>query len=346
MQNGNKVRVALIGCGRIARLSHLRVLSEHPSAEVVAIADRDPVAREYAAANAPRAGIFTEVREMLERSRPDAVVIAVPTIAHRDAAVAAFEAGAAVYLEKPIAATLEDAFAIRGSWLASGRIGRMGFNARYGALYGQLRDAIAKGEIGAPVAVRTAWTARFPIDATWRLSPSSGGGALLELASHHVDLLRFLFATEVRSVSAEEWSNRGDDQAAFLSLTLASGLHAQMFVSYGSIEEDRFEVYGTNGKLTVNRYDSLILERSGPLARGGLASAASRMASEVLAMRYGLEKSRAAGQEPSFAASIGAFLGALRDNSPAKPDIDDGVRALEVVDAARRSARDSRPVQL
>jgi predicted dehydrogenase len=284
--------------------------------------------------------------ELLEKSNPDAVVIALPTASHRDAAVASFESGAAVYLEKPIAATLEDAKTIRSAWAASSRIGRIGFNLRFGNLYGELKKAITAGEIGNPIGVRAAWTARFPQEATWRLSPTLGGGALLELASHHVDMLRFIFETEVETVSAETWSNRGDDEAANLSLTLGNGVHAQLFVSYGTIEEDRFEVYGTDGKLSVNRYDSLILERTGPFAKGGLASASKRLLSEVRALRYGVEKSRAPGQEPSFPASIGAFIDAVRDGTPAKPDIDDGVRALEAVDGARRSAQESRVVHL
>jgi myo-inositol 2-dehydrogenase/D-chiro-inositol 1-dehydrogenase len=346
VQNGSKVRVGLLGCGRIARLAHLRVLSEHPATEVVSIADQDPLAAQYVALHASRAQFFSDTQELLERSKPDAVVIALPTASHREAAVAAFQAKAAVYLEKPVAATLEDAHAIRDAWTASTRIGRIGFNLRFGALHLELKEAIAKGEIGSPITVRCAWTARFPEEATWRLSPSLGGGAMLELASHHVDLLRFVFESEVKYVSAESWSNRGDDQAANISLTLSNGLHAQLFVSYGSVEEDRFEVYGTEGKLSINRYDSLILERSGPFARGGLATATKRLFSEVRAMKYGVEKRKAPGQEPSFAASIGAFIDAVAAGNSAKPDIDDGVRALEVIDAARRSAAESRVVHL
>jgi myo-inositol 2-dehydrogenase/D-chiro-inositol 1-dehydrogenase len=347
VKKGSKVRVALLGCGRIARLAHLRVLSEHPRTEVVSVADQDPRVADYVALNAPGAHFFTATSELLEKTKPDAVVIALPTVSHRDAAVAAFRAKSAVYLEKPIAATLEDAHAIRDAWATSARIGRIGFNLRFGALHLELKDAIARGEIGSPVAVRSAWTARFPEEATWRLSAPLGGGAMLELASHHVDLLRFVFEAEVKSVSAEAWSNRGDDQAANISLTLSNGLHAGMFVSYGSVEEDRFEVYGTEGKLSINRYDSLILERSGPFAKGGLATATKRLVSEVRAMKYGIEKRKAPGQEPSFAASIGAFIDAVSDGKSGKPDIDDGVRALEVIDAARRSAvAESRVVHL
>lgn len=343
---GAPLRLALLGCGRIARLSHLSILGRQPAGRLVAVADSDPAAREYASRSAPGAEVFAGVHDLLSAVKPDAVVIALPTAMHRDAAIASLRSGAHIYLEKPIAGSVADARAIHDAWISTGSVARMGFNARFGRLYRQMRDGIQRGMIGKPVAVRTAFIARFPAEATWRVSPSAHGGALLELASHHVDLLRFIFGREVESVSAQSWSNRGDDESAMVQLRLAGGLHAQILVSYGSVEEDRFEVYGTEGKLTVDRYDSLVAQRTGPYARGGLASAAERMRSEVGALRYGLEKRRAPGEEPSFGASIGDFIDAVRSGRQSTPDLTDGMRAIEVIDAARRAAVERRTVEL
>jgi predicted dehydrogenase len=207
-----------------------------------------------------------------------------------------------------------------------------------------MKELITDGAIGKIVAARTAWTAKWPEDATWRLSPASGGGAIFELASHHIDLLRFMFDTEVQSVSAMSWSNRGDDEAAMIQLRLRSGLHAQTLVSYGPREEDRFEVLGTKGKLSIDRYDSLVVDHQPLNASGGLGSAVRRLKSEVGAMRYGLEKQRSPGQEPSFFESISDFVEASITGSPTKPDLEDGLRAVEVAVAARLSAREGRIV--
>lgn len=341
-----QTRIALVGCGRIARLSHLEVLARHPDAELVAFADIDRESLAMARERAPRARAFEDYRELLSVVGPEAVLVALPTNLHRDAAIAAFGAGAHLYLEKPIAGTLREAKEIYDSWKQTSLVGRIGFNARFNRLYVRLRDAVAGGEIGRPVAARSAFTALFPAEATWRTKPSTGGGALLELASHHVDLMRFVFGSGARSIRATTWSNRGDDESAMLEIELGNGVHVQTLVAYGTIEEDSFEIFGTEGKLRVNRYDSLIVEKIAPRAAGGLASAVGRLRSEVGALGYGLEKRKSPGQEPSFTASIGQFLGAVRGGSQSSPDLGDGLRAVEVIDAAKRSAVDRSVVEI
>jgi predicted dehydrogenase len=302
---------------------------------VTAIADSDAASREYATRQAPEARIFPDVQALLDGSELDAVVIALPTLWHRQAAVAAFERGLHVYLEKPIAATVADGEAIIAAWRQAGTVGVTGFNLRFNRLYRDMRDAIAAGAIGEPIAARSSFTACWPGEATWRLSPSTGGGALLELASHHVDLCRFLLKSEVAAVDAAIWSNRGLDEAGMLQLRLENGVHVQMQVGYGTVEEDRFEVYGSEGKLVVDRYGSLALERVPLQAAGGLTTAVHRLVREARAIGYGMEKRRAPAQEPSYVASLNAFVDAVHTGRQSQPDLDEGLRALRVIDLVR-----------
>jgi predicted dehydrogenase len=131
-----------------------------------------------------------------------------------------------------------------------------------------------------------------------------------------------------------------------LTLTMGNGVHVQSFVSFGTVEEDRVEIYGTEGKLAINRYDSLIVERTGPHATGGINSAKSRMVGEVMAIRHGLARRRSPGQEPSFSASIGNFIESVKRGVQSAPNLTDGLRALEVVGAAREAAREHTTVKV
>lgn len=340
------LRVALLGCGRIAQLSHLKVLTADPDVRVVSVADADKNARDWAASIVPSAKVYADFRELLRDGGADAVIVALPTPLHKDAAVQAFNGGLHVYLEKPIAASTIEAREIIDAWRKTSLTGAIGFNCRSNALYRELKQAVEGREAGTPVAVRTALTACWPSAATWRLNPDSGGGALLELASHHVDLLRFIFGSEIATVSATTWSNGRDDEAAMLQLRLSSGVVAQTLVSYGTAEEDRVEVYASNGKLVVDRYDSLVVERKPARSAGGIQSAVRRMREEIGGISYGLEKRKSPGQEPSFGRSLLSFLDAVRARRGASPDLVDGYRALEVIDAARRSVAERREVSL
>ena len=305
---------------------------------MVAIADTDPGAQAFAATSAPEATWYSSVDAMLAKSEIDAVVVAVPPSCHRTVATEAFERGLHVYLEKPIAASLDDGEAIVAAWRRAGTVARIGFNCRFNLLYREMQAGIASGSIGSPVAVRSSLTAGWPNDAAWRPNPSRGGGALLELASHHVDLLRFLFNTEIAHVSATTWSNREDDEAAMLQCSLTNGVHAQTLVCYGTVEEDRFEVYGSEGKLVIDRYNSLVVEQVPLRATGGIAASLQRTRRELGALPYGLAKRRAPGQEPSFAASLSAFVTSAVEGRSGTPSLDDGLASLRVIDGARRKA--------
>jgi myo-inositol 2-dehydrogenase/D-chiro-inositol 1-dehydrogenase len=333
-----QLKVGLAGCGRITRLAHLKVLANDPRVRVVAVADPDPTVDSFVAGAAPAATCHRSVESMLTSTDLDALVIAVPPPRHREVAVMAFDRGLHVYLEKPIAASLDDANAIVASWRRAGTIARIGFNCRFNALYREMQSKIADGSIGKPLAVRSSLTACWPVEATWRTSPAGGGGALLELASHHLDLLRFLFGAEVAEVDGMTWSNRTDDEAAMVQCVLSNGVRAQTLICYGTVEEDRFEVYGSDGKLVIDRYNSLVVERVPLRASGGIAASLSRLRRELVAVPYGLAKRRAPGQEPSFAASLGSFISAVSAGRPGEPSLDDGLAALHAVDAARRAA--------
>lgn len=295
------------------------------------MADPDPAARAYLARSAPDVTYYPTAEALLAATALDAVLIASPPPLHRAMAVDALERGLHVYLEKPIAASLADGEAITAAAARADTVTQIGFNCRFNALYREMRARLASGDIGRVVAVRSALTACWPNEATWRTSAASGGGALLELASHHVDLLRFLFQTEVRAGRAERWSAPGSDEGAMLQLRLANGVRAQIFVCYGTVEEDRFEVYGAEGKLVIDRYNSLAVERVPLRASGGIAAGLQRAIREIRHLSYGLEKRRAPGQEPSWAAALGAFLSAIGEGRTASPSLEDGLAALRVL---------------
>ncbi|MCS6859689.1 MAG: Gfo/Idh/MocA family oxidoreductase, partial [Abditibacteriales bacterium] len=169
-----------------------------------------------------------------------------------------------IYLEKPLATNLDEAQTVLTAWRTAGVVGMVGFNYRFHPLYERIRQHVQSGKLGALVGARSVFcTPARPLP-TWKQFRHSGGGVLLDLASHHVDLVRFFFGQEVREVSAALRSQRSDDDSAMLQLRLDDGLPVQSFFSMNAVDEDRFEIYGTAGKLAVNRYRSLDVEFTDP----------------------------------------------------------------------------------
>lgn len=328
------LKLALVGCGRIAQIAHLQCLLRLPNARVVAIAEPDEERRGEAARRAPGAARFATYGDLLEGSDAEAIVLALPPALHAESAVAAFRAGRHVYLEKPIAVNLPDAAAVLAAWRPTGLVGMVGFNFRFNATYLAAKEQIHSGRLGDLAGVRSTFCSAAQTLPNWKRGRESGGGALLQLASHHIDLIHFLFEQQIVMVSAVLRSQRSESDSAMLLLRLSSGLVVQSFCSLAAVTEDRFEIYGSAGKLTLDRYAADLELRPPGYTYGRLA----RLREEAGAGVRGLRRLIRAPGESSYGNAFGAFADAARARRPATPDLDDGYRSLAVIDAAERSA--------
>jgi predicted dehydrogenase len=343
------LKVGLIGCGHIAQRAHLVNLKGLRSANLVAFADPDAERRQETARLAPLAAAFTGYEELLDGAEVDALVICLPNALHAAAAIAALERRKHIYLEKPLATSLDEARAVMTAWRSAGVVAMMGFNYRFNRHYESVREHVRSGTLGQLVYARSVFSTAPQELPPWKRDRGSGGGVLFDLASHHFDLLRYLFGQEVREVFAETCSRRSDGDTAMLQMRLTDGMAVQSFFSASAVEEDSFEIYGERGKLSVDRYLSLEA-RITPPTLGGIRLRQLRHGLRSLARsRYLLEKSRAPLQEPSYRAALSRFVHATLSANTSKhpaPDLFDGYRSLAITEAAEESARTGRPVQL
>src|SRR5205085_2226273 len=133
---------------------------------------------------------------------------------------------------------------------------------------------IDSGRIGKLVSVRSVFSASAASVPPWKQSRATGGGVLLDLASHHVDLVRYLLGAEIADVSATIRTVRHAEDTAAVEMRLANDVIVQSFHSLASIEEDRWDFFGTEGKLSVDRYASLDPEFTPALRTYGRAKRA------------------------------------------------------------------------
>jgi myo-inositol 2-dehydrogenase/D-chiro-inositol 1-dehydrogenase len=340
------LKIGLIGCGDIARLVHLDILRRLPDAELVALAEPDPQRRADAAERAPEAVAFAGYEDLLEMPEVEAVVICLPNALHAEAAVAALEQGKHIYLEKPLATSLHEARRVLAAWRAAGVVGMIGFNFRFHALYQAARRHLQSGRLGELVSARSVFSTKGQTVPAWKQARANGGGVLLDLASHHVDLVHFLFGRVVRDVFAGLRSQRSEGDSVAVHLRLADGLLVQSFFSMNAVEEDRFEIYGQRGKLMVDRYLSLDVEITEPEIDFSRLKQVGRGLRALVGSRHGRDKIAAPGREPSYQAALSHFVAAARTNRPCSPDFGDGYRSLAVIEAAEESARTGRVVSL
>jgi predicted dehydrogenase len=338
------VTIAVVGCGRIAHLAHLRVLSALPGVKVAAIADPDPARLAEAARLVPGAARFADYYELFTHVPVDASVLTLPPALHAEAAVAAFEHGHHVYLEKPLATNIPDADRVTAAWKRSGRIGMLGFNYRFHPLYRTARRHLRDAALGNLAGARTVFSSASRTLPEWKRRRQTGGGALPDLASHHIDLAWFLFREPVVEVSSFVRSGDIEADSATLQLVLANGLPMQTFCSIDSVTQDRFDIYGRHGCLHIDRYAQTLSLGAAAHHDGRLA----RLQREVLNGAGALRRVLRASGEPSYPAALEAFVSAVRRGTAGDddPSIADGHRSLLVVDAAERSAESGGVVKL
>jgi predicted dehydrogenase len=339
-----RLKLGVIGCGELARLVHFPALRSLPDVTVTAIAEPDPRRRRDALLRVPSASVSERYQELLELPEVEAVLICAPSGLHAEIATAAMQMGKHVYLEKPLAVTLEEGRQVVASWRHAGVIGMIGFNYRFHPLWQALRQRLRERRLGELVGMRSVLCSTWSATPGWRQTRRSGGGALLELASHHIDLVHFLFAQDIQRVSTEVRSLRGEDDSVMLQLQLTDGLLVQSFFSLHGVEEDRVEIYGQKGTLVADRHRSLQVLFTGAEEKRSRLRLLRDGMRELLRGSHAWGKLRAPRREPSYRAALSHFVTSVRQRCPASPDFWDGYRSLAVLMAAEESARTGRVV--
>ncbi|MEM8504158.1 MAG: Gfo/Idh/MocA family oxidoreductase [Cyanobacteria bacterium P01_D01_bin.1] len=342
-------KLGLIGCGSIAQAVHLNILLRLPMVEVVAFAEPDFQRRTAVEKRVPGAIAYTDYRELLEHPDLEGVVICLPSAMHAEVAIAALQQGKHIYLEKPIAISTPEAEAVIAAWqqadAVSNVVGMIGFNYRFNPLYTAAKQVIQSGQLGQLVSARAVFSYPLGTAPPWKRKRVSGGGILLDLALHDVDLARFLFNAEIDAVSAELQSHGYEDDTAAIQLRLNGGMLIQIFTSMSTIDEARWEIYGQQGKLTADRYRETAIELTlpqRPYSRRSQLGTSVRAAVRAL----NLQKILSPTLEPSYQQALTQFATAIQSGQAVSPDLQDGLRALTIIEAAETAARTGKTVSL
>lgn len=334
------VRFGVIGTGFGAH--HVEVLRQAPGAEVVGVASAQPA---RAAALAKRFGIplaTGDYRELLPQV--DAVVVASPPALHAAMVSDAAAAGVHVFCEKPLAATLAEARAMRDAVEAAGVVAMINFHQRFMAHWRRAHDMVAEGAIGRLVMADMRVTMN-PVDylaaplwsdskAGWFSDAAQAGGLLASsVGPHLMDLMRWI-GGPVAEVAARTITSRTD-------IPLASGREL-----HGVDADDGFVILG--------RYESgaLLTIRGVPVTYGGneWAMALHGDAGSLVVAGTELRLARPGDAHPApieqpepvnpRTAIAGRFVATVRAGGPSPdPDFTDGVAGQALLDAALRAAR-------
>lgn len=262
------VRLAVIGCGAVARRFHLPAL-KGTDAQVVAFASRTLDSAQAARDEWGSGDVTDDWREIVRRDDVDAVDVCTPNHLHAEIAQAAARAGKHVLVEKPMARTAAECDAMIAAAREADVVLRLAHNVRYAPPFAAARQQVAAGAVGDVTGVRAAFGHSGPGDwapgVDWFFDPErSGGGVLIDLGVHIIDTLRAILDDDVTEVAAMLYGAGPVEDAAHLLLRLSSGVVASIQTQWIARPppDHQLTIFGTQGTLHLDSRTPLRLRRA------------------------------------------------------------------------------------
>ena len=340
INGGTTMNFCVIGTGR-AGLVHARNLKTRlPGAQLAALCDADRNALEQVGRELEIAALYDDYRDALGREDIDAVVIVTPTFLHRDIACAAAEVGKHVFLEKPMAVSVDECRQIIAVVDKAGVKLQIGFMRRFDARFLEAKAMLDSGELGRVMVIKS--TGRGPgLPPPWIYDVDSSNGILAEVNSHDFDSVRWLAGSDLTRVYAEADNFKCPDAKAqyprfydnaVVSLRFANGALGTIDGScpchYGY--DARVEILCESGVLQIGSAQQHGLTRIG---RDGTVTGKTVRSWRNLF-------------QDAYVAELEHFIRCIGDDTPPRVTGHDGLKALEAVVAANRSIVEGRPVQI
>lgn len=347
----SSIRVGIVGCGTVTEQHHLLALRRVLDARVIAAADVD-AARLTRVAD--RWGIehrYTDYRALLARNDVDAVAVITSPQSHAEIALAALSAGKHLFVEKPLALTVEECQRLVDCAAHSSRRVMVGFNLRWHRLVRQMREIVSSGTLGKIHAVRSAYThwrenAGMP---EWHRARAQGGGVILNESVHIFDLWRFILGREVTQIFANtNGSAFYEDETSVVAACLSDDVLASGVFSLKTNPHCEIEIFGEAGRLylSLHRFDGLEFYPHQTFA-GNLTNRLKNSARALRAAPQIIAHLRRGGDmEDTYRAEWQHFIDCVRQDKAPGCSLVDGMRAVQVAWAAVDSGLRRQPVNL
>lgn len=262
-----KLKVGIVGAGKIAEVLHVpnTLLSEY--AELVAIADPNPQRLEYfkKKLESHRINFYVDYREMFQKESMDAVIVAVPNTLHAEISIAALESGRNVLVEKPMATNSQEALKMIEAAKKSKKVLMVNHSQRFFPHHQRAKEVVQSGILGEIRLVKTmfghAGPENWSPNAAWFFNKDVAMfGALGDLGVHKVDLIRYITGLDIvqcvgLTATLEKRASVEDVASAVLKLSNSALATLDSNWITKGLEENYFVVYGEKGTMKVGQTD-------------------------------------------------------------------------------------------
>ena len=332
----NKLKIGIVGAGRIGNV-HAESITYHiPEAEVVMVTD---VIEENAKKLAARFGIpkySADYMDIVNDPEIDAVLVCSPTPTHADITIAALNAGKHVFCEKPVHTSIERIRDVAAAAEKSGKKLQIGFNRRFDHNHRHVAELAKSGALGNVEIIKI--TSRDPEPPSPEYAASSGG-LYIDMMIHDFDMAMFLADSDVTEVYAMGTSlvdkrigEAGDVDTAIVTLTFENG-------ALGVIDNSRRAAYGYDQRVEVFGSLGMAADENDGDSTVKVSTAAGVVSDKP--QFFFLERYMA-----SFTEEMRQFIKAITEDTDVPVGIHAGLMSVVLAKAAKKSLDEHRPVKI
>ena len=331
------VKVGIIGAGRIGKVHLQSICNYVRNAAVKTVAD--PYMNEETEGFIRSFGVESvtkDYHEILNDPEIDAVLVCSSTDTHAPISIEAIAAGKHVFCEKPVDHDIEKIKQVMEALEGKKITFQVGFNRRFDHNFEAIRAAVKEGRIGQPHIIKITSRDPEPPSADY---VAHSGGMFLDMTIHDFDMARYLVGSDVEEVYVQSAvlvdpaiGEAGDVDTAIITLKMANGalcvIDNSRRAAYGY--DQRAEVFGSEGMIaTANDANST-----------AVISNAQGVTGEK-PLYFFLER-----YMQSFAKEMACFIDAVEQDAETPVDVIDGLQAVRIGVAAKKSVDEKRPVAL
>lgn len=338
----SKVKWGVIGAGGIADRRTIPGMMLAQNGELVAVMDVNMEFAEKIRAKYNAKIAYDNIDDILADKEIDAVYIATPIVFHKEQAIKAAKAKKHILIEKPVGLTVEEGKEVADVCSKEGVLIAVGLMMRFHSYHQKMKEIIDSGKLGEIVSCRGQLTCWYPdIPGNWRQQKeTSGGGSLMDMGVHCIDLLQYLTnskAIKVAALTATKTFKYGVEDSASILMEMENGIYSYVDTNFNipdSAARCRLEIYGTKGSMlaegTISQVEGGKLDVM--ISDDSLDYNAQQDRNNVVPVEVKVEFGN------MYTKEIESFGNSILNGSKIEVTIDDALQVQGVVDAAYESS--------
>ena len=345
-----KIRWGVIGAGGIADRRTIPGMMLCDNAELVAVMEINMELAEKLRAKWGCKRAYDSEAALLADPEIDAVYIASPVVLHAKQAMAAADAGKHILIEKPLAMTADEGQKVVEYCEQKGVKIAAGLMMRFGSYIQAMKKAIAEGKIGKPVSGFAQFTCWYPdIPGAWRQTKAaSGGGAMMDMGVHCIDLMQYILGSNAKEVAAFHdtlsFSYEVEDSSTVM-MRMENGCQCVVQSNFNIPDEAstwRVEIFGDKGRLlgngVIGQVDGGTLDAMflGDLGGYNAQQDKQEVTGDTVEVEFG----------NTYQREIESFSHSLLNGTPLEVPASQAVQVQRIMEAAYRSNDEAKIVKL